>query len=235
MKILWAITGAGHLLKESIDVLEKLSDKHEITVILSNAGSEVLKLYGYDKNVDEIIRRNDGIIITEEEEKYSYPFSGKLTHDKYDLVVVSPATANTVAKTAHGIADSLVTNVVAQSGKGRIKCIVVPVDYEEGAVTTVIPPYIDKKLCIECDECVESCAFNALNPPVLNTKRCTCCGKCVDSCLQDAIIIGRKIELYIRKVDADNAGKLEEIENIKTCRHPYDVLPYIIRMEKSLK
>ena len=43
MKIMWGITGAGHLLNESITVLNKLSKKHELTVIFSNAGLEVVK------------------------------------------------------------------------------------------------------------------------------------------------------------------------------------------------
>lgn len=232
MRILWAITGAGHLLKESIDVLEKLSYKHELTIIYSRAGGEVLKLYGYDKNIEEIMDINpDNKMIKEEEQKYSYPFSGKLTHDKYDLIVISPATANTTAKIVHGIADTLVTNVAAQSGKGQIPCIVIPVDYDEGLITTIIPPYIDKKLCIECGKCIKTCAFDALTPPILDTKKCTCCKKCVDTCLEDAIIIGQEIELYIRKIDAENTRKLETIENIKTCRHPYDILPVILKME----
>lgn len=233
MKILWAITGAGHLLQESIDVLEKLSIKHELTIIYSHAGKEVLKLYGYDKNIEEILSRNkNNKLITEEEQQYSYPFSGKLTHDKYDFVVISPTTANTTAKITHGIADTLVTNVVAQSGKGQIQCIVVPVDYDEGLITTIIPPYIDKNLCIECNECIDTCAFDALTPPVLDMKKCTCCKKCVKSCPQEAIIIGREIELYIRKLDAENTRKLDDIENVKTCRHPYDIVPVILKMEK---
>ena len=37
MKIAWGITGAGHLLKESVDVLTELATKHDITVMLSGA------------------------------------------------------------------------------------------------------------------------------------------------------------------------------------------------------
>lgn len=234
MKILWAITGAGHLLHESIEVLEKISHKHEITIIYSRAGEEVLKLYGYNKNIEEIIKKNkNNKVITEDEEKYSYPLSGKLTHNKYDLIIISPTTANTTAKIVHGIADTLVTNVAAQSGKGQIESIIVPVDQKEGIITTIIPPYIDKKLCIECNKCIETCAFNALKPPLLDTKKCTCCKKCIKICPEDAIIIGKEIELYIRKIDAENTRKLENIENISICKHPYDILSKIIKKAKK--
>ena len=39
MRIGWAITGAGHLLNESVDALEELAENNEITVFLSNARS----------------------------------------------------------------------------------------------------------------------------------------------------------------------------------------------------
>ena len=46
MRIAWAITGAGHLLQESVNILVELSKEHEVTVLLSEAGEEVLKMYG---------------------------------------------------------------------------------------------------------------------------------------------------------------------------------------------
>jgi dihydromethanopterin reductase (acceptor) len=38
MRIAWCITGAGHLLQESVNVLVELSKKHDVTVLLSGAG-----------------------------------------------------------------------------------------------------------------------------------------------------------------------------------------------------
>jgi flavoprotein len=43
MRIAWAFTGAGHLLLESVEELEKLAVGHEVTVMLSRAAQEVLK------------------------------------------------------------------------------------------------------------------------------------------------------------------------------------------------
>ena len=52
MRIGWAITGAGHLLNESVDALEELAENNEITVFLSNASEEVLKMYGLYERVE---------------------------------------------------------------------------------------------------------------------------------------------------------------------------------------
>ena len=46
MKIAWAFTGAGHLLLESVETLEKVAGTHPVTVLLSGAAEEVLKKIG---------------------------------------------------------------------------------------------------------------------------------------------------------------------------------------------
>lgn len=227
MKIMWAITGAGHLLKESIDVLDKIAEEHLITIILSNAGVEVIEKYGYLNKLKSIESKNEfNSIITEESQKYSYPLSGKITHEKYDLIIVSPTTANTTAKIVHGIADTLVTNVVAQSGKGQIPLIVIPVDQKEGIISTPLPPYIKKDICKRCVFCKAKiiCPQKAINPPVIDTAKCVSCLKCKNTCIYDALISDESIEIYIRKIDADNTKKLEEIENIKTLFNPHEIL-----------
>lgn len=230
MKILWAITGAGHLLKESIQVLGKISNKHQITIITSKAGKEVLKLYGYEDKIHEILCKNEAnTLITDEEQQYSYPLSGKLTHKKYDLIIISPTTANSTAKIVHGIADTLVTNVVAQSGKGQIPLIVVPVDQKQGIIKTKIPPYIDKDKCREHKICQanKKCPENAIHPPKIDTTKCISCMKCKETCPQEAVITDKIIELYIRKIDAENTKKLDTIENITTILQPDEIIKKI--------
>jgi flavoprotein len=46
------------------------------------------------------------------------------------VVVVAPCSANTAAKIALGIADSLVTNIVSQALKSCVKVVVLPTDAE---------------------------------------------------------------------------------------------------------
>ena len=43
MKIMWGITGAGDLLKESLEELERISFDNEITIIFSKSGLEVYR------------------------------------------------------------------------------------------------------------------------------------------------------------------------------------------------
>ncbi|WP_455645754.1 flavoprotein [Methanosphaera sp.] len=232
MKIIWAITGAGHLLKESIEVLEKISKKHEITIITSKAGQEVLQLYGYNNKIKKILEKPGNTYITDAEQQYSYPLSGKLTHEKYDLIVISPTTANTTAKIVHGIADTLITNVAAQSGKGQIPQIIVPVDQKEGLITTQLPPYIDKKKCKQCKTCTanDKCPQKIINPPYIDTTKCNSCLKCEDACPYNAVITKKEIQLYIRKIDAQNTKKLEEIENTTTLLNPNEIIKKIEEM-----
>lgn len=230
MNIIWAITGAGHLLKESTETLDKLSDKHNITLALSKAGEEVITLYGLNKKIEEIInKKTSNKIVQEDEQKYSYPFSGKITHEKYDLIIIAPATANTIAKIVHGIADTLVTNIAAQSGKGEIPLIILPVDQKEGPVESILPPYIDKKKCIKCEDCIPKriCPEEAITPPEIDSRKCRGCKKCENKCKYDAIILNKKIKLYIRKIDAQNTEKLDEIENITRVKLPEDIIKKI--------
>jgi len=68
------------------------------------------------------------------------PFiAGQRQMGKFDLFLVCPMSANTAAKIAYGIADSLLTNGVAQAAKAKIPIYIYPADQSEGAVTTILP------------------------------------------------------------------------------------------------
>jgi flavoprotein len=53
----------------------------------------------------------------------------------YDVLVIAPATANTVAKCVLGIGDSLAANFFAQAGKGSVPILVLPTDSEPDIVS----------------------------------------------------------------------------------------------------
>ncbi len=231
MNIVWGITGAGHLLRESLEILDEITNKNNnVTIILSKAGLEVIQNYGYNKKLENIIKKDPkNSIITDEEQQYSYPFSGKLTHNKYDMIIISPTTANTTAKIVNGIADTLVTNVVAQSGKGQIPTIVVPVDQKEGTLNTILPIFIEGSLCQRCNPCPAKyvCPTDAIEPPTINTSKCIGCKKCKDACEHHAIVTDKIISILIRHIDAKNTRKLDTIENITTVLKPEDILDYL--------
>ena len=72
MRIGFAFTGAGHLLRESVQLALKLAKDHEVTVFLSGAAEEVLKMYGLYENQDRI--RQSGKVFLFEGEFRPNPF-----------------------------------------------------------------------------------------------------------------------------------------------------------------
>ena len=112
MKFVWAITGAGDLMPEVFDVMEDISkDKTiEITAILSRAAVTVLKWYKLTERLERIA------VKTLIEKDANTPFiAGPLQTGRYDFLLAAPLTANTAAKIACGLADTLVSNAVARS------------------------------------------------------------------------------------------------------------------------
>ena len=70
----------------------------------------------------------------------------------YKLIVVSPATSNTIALMAQGVSNNLVTNMFAQAGKCEIHSLVFACDTEPVVITqapkklvTLYPRKIDLK------------------------------------------------------------------------------------------
>ena len=143
-RIAWCITGSGHYLKESIDLMLTFEN---VDLYLSKAGEEVLKWYDYDLS---IFKKNK-IKIFKDVTASASPVS-LLYESVYKLVVISPATSNTIALMAQGISDTLVTNMFAQAGKCEVKSLVFACDTEPIVITqapkklvTLYPRDIDLK------------------------------------------------------------------------------------------
>ena len=215
MRIAFAFTGAGHLLRESVKVALELSKEHEVTVFLSGAAEEVLKMYGLYESVVGITGGKYRELATDSNQKFSYPITG------------SPATANTVSKIVYGIADTLVTNAVAQAGKGAVPVYMVPVDIHPGPIDTVLPSKIELSKCENCDDCVAAlaCEQGAIIPhSEIDLTKCVGCGLCRNSCPNDAISEGKIITIYMRDIDIENTRKLESIDDIKIFENPEEIL-----------
>jgi dihydromethanopterin reductase (acceptor) len=123
-RIAWGITGSGHGLKESLDIALALSKRVAVDLFLSAAGAEVLKMYQFD--IAELKR---SFTIFPDSTASAAPVA-RFYHDEYGLVVIAPATSNTVAKCALGLSDTLVTNMFAQAGKCRVPAVVFACDTE---------------------------------------------------------------------------------------------------------
>ncbi|WP_297899029.1 dihydromethanopterin reductase (acceptor) [Methanobrevibacter sp.] len=230
MRIGWAITGAGHLLDESVSVMEDLSKDNKITVLLSNAGEEVLKMYGLFERVTAITGGYYRELALENDQSFSYPISGRFSLGKYDVLIVSPTTSNTVAKIVNGISDTLVTNSVAQAGKGNVKTIIIPVDMESGDVETILPSKLDLESCADCESCeaAQSCPQEAIiAKQEIDLLKCVGCGNCQNSCPFDAIKAGKLITIHMREIDIENTHKLVLMNGIDVLKHPKEIKDFI--------
>jgi len=226
MRIAWGITGAGHLLEESVNILVKLSKKHEVTILLSGAGEEVLKMYGLFETVKNLTGGKYRELVLEGDQRSSFPMTGRFSLGTYDLLVVSPTTSNTIGKIVNGIADTLITNAVAQSGKGLVKTYIIPVDMESGDLQTVLPSKLELDQCQNCEVCeaAETCPSNAIIPYMeINLLKCEGCGMCQDICPFQAVTGGKIITIHMRDIDIENTAKLGELEGIHVLSHPSDL------------
>jgi archaeoflavoprotein AfpA len=143
MKIAWGITGSGDKLMECVTFMEDLTEKYnlDVHVYLSREGKVVLKFYKLLKEVKEHFPKLSS------ESGPNAPFlSGKIQLGTYSFLLIAPATANTAAKIAYGIADSLITNSAAQAMKADVPVYIFPVDQKEGEIITKLPDGRDLKL-----------------------------------------------------------------------------------------
>ena len=134
--MLWCITGTGYLLQESIDLMKDLQENYgiKLTVILSKEGAAVVKWYKKWLALTEVVER------VKVEKTPNIPFyAGPLQLGKFDFFLCCPVSANTVAKIVHGIADTLITNCVAQAIKGGQIAYIFPSDQDTEPIVTSRP------------------------------------------------------------------------------------------------
>ncbi len=125
-RIAWGLTGSGHYLRESLQLIEQLD---EVDIFVTKAGAEVLSMYGVSLN--DLRQRHR---VYQDTSASSVPV-GFLYSGQYHTLVIGPATSNTVAKCVAGISDTLVTNLYAQAGKCRLPSIVFACDSEPTMIT----------------------------------------------------------------------------------------------------
>jgi flavoprotein len=133
-KILWCITSSGDQIRATIQLMIDVQSwlAWDIEVALSREAPFVLKYYDCWK----LLKDNFSIVM--EEKSPNLPFlGGPIQRKKYRFIVVAPVTANTMAKIACGIADSLVSNSISLGLKARIPVYLFPTD-QGNEVETVL-------------------------------------------------------------------------------------------------
>ena len=151
IKIAWGITGAGDKIAEFIEVMKELQNEYldviDIHVFLSKAAEQVLKYYRLEKDLKESFQK------VRTEINSNAPFLAAWVQiRKYELLLIAPATSNTVAKIANGIGDTMLTNAAIMSLKAFVPVHVVPTDYMEGPVSTKLPNGKEMKLRVRKEE-----------------------------------------------------------------------------------
>jgi len=136
IRMVWGITGSGDRIDKILETMVNLKEQDglKISVIVSKAGEQVFRWY---KLWDRLKASFDKVST---ETNANVPFiAGPLQIGKYDLLFVAPLTGNSTAKIAYGIADTLITNAVAQTLKGSTPVYVYPVDQSTNPVETMSP------------------------------------------------------------------------------------------------
>lgn len=230
--IAWGITGAGHFLKETFEIMHKVvkTSKVKVTTYLSSAGTRVVRMRGLWNQLEQISNGNYlQEILTETEEGAGSPRAGRLLRGVHKALIVSPASGNTVAKVAYGIADTLVTNAIAQAQKGSVPVFIVPTDQQAGFIETMLPLRVERSECKLCEPCpiVDICPYSAIQIrngiPNINLALCQNCGLCITACPFGAVKYEEKIKVRVRAVDFENVEKLKLMNGMTVLEHPKQI------------
>jgi dihydromethanopterin reductase (acceptor) len=209
--IAWAITGAGHYLNESVTTMHQVSETNRVCTFVSRAAEEVLRMYGL---FDELPEISNGEylqeLFLESEEGKSFPKTGRFMLSRYDILIITPATSNTVAKIVCGIADTLVTNAASLANKAGVPIYILPTDVEANAKSNM-PYTIDRMLCERCEICKpkENCPKVAIDEQI-ELMKCDGCGMCVELCEYGAIR-GGAVRVVTRELDKMNIERLRKL------------------------
>jgi len=150
-RVAWGITGSGDRLVETVEVMKEIEKQFEnavdVKVYLSKAGDQVVKYYKLVNDLKENFERVFAEI------NANSPFlAGQLQTGKFEFLLIAPATSNTVAKIAMGIADTLLSNAAVMALKAFVPVYIMPSDYREGMKITRLPDGRDLRLRIRKED-----------------------------------------------------------------------------------
>lgn len=150
-KIAWGITGSGDHIVETVEVMTELQEQYDdvvdVRIFVSKAGEQVINYYKLfnilEKNFDKVwveINANSPFL------------AGQLQVKRYEFLLLAPTTSNTVAKISLGLADSLLSNAAIMSQKAFVPTYIMPCDYKEGVITTILPDGSEMRLRIRKED-----------------------------------------------------------------------------------
>jgi archaeoflavoprotein AfpA len=147
----WGITGSGDRLVETIETMKQINKQYQdnvrTTVYLSKAGNQVIHFYGLGKDLKENF---DTIRV--ENNANAPTLAVQLQSGKIEFLLIAPTTANSVAKIATGIADTLLCNAAIMALKSFVPVYLMPCDYKEGVTTTQLPDGSEMKIQVRKED-----------------------------------------------------------------------------------
>lgn len=150
-RVAWGITGSGDRLAEIIETMKQIKKQYQdeirITVYLSKAGKQLLHFYSLAKDLEENFDK-----IRVEINSNMPTLAVQLQSGKIEFLLIAPATANTVAKIAAGIADTLLCNATIMALKSFVPVYILPCDYREGVTVTHLPDGSEMKIQVRKED-----------------------------------------------------------------------------------
>lgn len=212
-KVAWGITGGGQYMAESVKAMCKVATRNRVCTFVSRAGEEVLRMYGLLDRLHEI--SGGGYleeIFLESESGRSFPMTGRLMLGRFQMLLIAPATSNTVAKIACGISDTIVTNAAALAEKAELPVLVLPTDVRE--MVTRAPYAVNRELCEACEICPPqtACPWGAISGEEIRSidlMLCDGCGMCLPLC-RNCAIDALRMNVRRRSIDLRNIEILRE-------------------------
>jgi len=140
INIAWAITGAGECLTESLQAFRKVKEELDprITTFMSASAEEVTRVYGIREMISHISPGEyyEEVFLQSSQGASSFK-TGRFYTGRYAALLIAPATSNSLAKIAHGIADTIVTNAASLALKYKTPVYVLPTDHPKTKETTI--------------------------------------------------------------------------------------------------
>lgn len=150
-RVAWGITGSGYRLAETIETMKQINKQYQtetrITIYLSKAGDQVLRFYGLFKDLKENFDK-----MRVEVNSNIPTLAVQLQSGKIEFLLIAPATSNTVAKLATGIADTLLCNATIMALKSFVPVYILPCDYKEGVTATQLPDGSEMKIRVRKED-----------------------------------------------------------------------------------
>ncbi len=220
------MTGSGSRLREAAGVAAALSRIHRVTVALTRAGFEVARVFGVLGLLRVAAPGGYYRELIVEQTASAAEVAGRVASRRYSVVVIAPASSDTLAKIAHGIADNLASTAANQALKARVPLIVMPGE-APGGVETELPCMVDRGRCTLCMSCIAACPVGAVvvaeGAARIEVERCVGCRRCEEACPVGAVRCFRRVRVEASPLDIENIERLRGL-GVLVARDPLDVL-----------